>query len=86
MIRGLLILIILFVAYSILKSVFSSLFRTSDSGNQRSNDARGEEMVLDPQCRTYVVRSRAITRRINGSLCSFCSESCAKEYEAKEHR
>jgi len=82
MIRGLLILIVLFVAFSLLKSVFRLLFRAPDSIHGK--DERGEEMVLDPQCRTYVVRSRAITRRVNGTLCSFCSESCAREYESKQ--
>ena len=38
-------------------------------------------MVLDPGCRTYVVKDRAVTRRIRGSVHSFCSEACARRYE-----
>jgi uncharacterized protein len=85
MIRGLLILILLLIVYSFLKSAFRSLF-PGQAADHRTPDLRGEEMVLDPQCRTYVTRSRAITRRISGTLCTFCSESCAKEYEAKQRR
>lgn len=36
-----------------------------------------DELVKDPVCQTYVVRSRAVTRRIGGEVRYFCSEECA---------
>jgi YHS domain-containing protein len=42
-------------------------------------------MVQDPQCRTFVVKGRAVARRIGGRTTYFCSESCADAYE-RDHR
>jgi YHS domain-containing protein len=42
-------------------------------------------MVQDPQCRTYVVKDRALIRRIGGRTVYFCSAACADNYE-RGHR
>jgi YHS domain-containing protein len=42
-------------------------------------------MVQDPQCRTYIVKERAVLRRIGGAPRYFCCEACADAY-AKSHR
>ena len=39
----------------------------------------GEQMVLDPQCQTYVPESDALVRQ--GKY--FCSEECAQRYLAR---
>jgi hypothetical protein len=36
-----------------------------------------DELVKDPVCQTYVVRSRAVTRGTGGEVRYFCSEECA---------
>ncbi len=36
-----------------------------------------DELVKDPVCQTYVVRSRAIARVAHGEVRYFCSEECA---------
>ena len=58
--------------------VHALLSRGSRRRNLRSQPHRrtGEEMVLDPQCQSYVPKSDAISR--NGLY--FCSEECAKLY------
>jgi len=43
----------------------------------------GDEMVLDPECHTYVVKDRAVSRHIRGTLTHFCSDACARRYEEK---
>ncbi len=85
MIRGLLIAVCLVVLYYALKTVFQSASRGYREGERRNDRLMGEEMVLDPECRTYVPKGRTVTRRIGNKLCSFCSESCANRYEEK-HR
>jgi uncharacterized protein len=41
---------------------------------------RTDELVKDPVCQTYVVRSRAVRRDIEGHVFFFCSPQCAERY------
>jgi len=41
-----------------------------------------DELVKDPVCQTYVVRSRAVVRRHDGDRLYFCSSDCARRYAA----
>ena len=43
-------------------------------------EARPDELVKDPVCQTYVTRSRAVRREIEGHVFFFCSAECAKRY------
>jgi hypothetical protein len=84
MMRGLLFFLGIFVIYFALKTVVRSAVRSYHDDEQRRNRrVIGDEMVLDPECRTYVVKDRAVTRRIRGTLTCFCSEACARQYEEK---
>jgi YHS domain-containing protein len=84
MIRFLLFLLVFFLIYSSLKIVVRSAIKGyRDDEKGRSRQIMGDEMVLDPECHTYVVKDRAVTRHIHGSLIHFCSESCAQRYEGK---
>ena len=37
-----------------------------------------DELVKDPVCQTYVVKSRAVRRTDAGRIRYFCSEQCAR--------
>lgn len=37
-----------------------------------------DELVKDPVCQTYIVKSRAIRRAGAGGIRYFCSEQCAR--------
>ena len=37
-----------------------------------------DELVKDPVCQTYVVKSRAVRRTDAGQVRYFCSEQCAR--------
>jgi YHS domain-containing protein len=82
MIRYILFIILFFVLYYAVKTVVRAAVRTLGKAGQE-NRLPGDEMVLDPECRTYVVKRRAVTRRIRGKACFFCSEACAEQYEQK---
>ena len=82
MIRYILIVITFFLVYYVVKAIVRSAIGTY-SKDERKSRLPGDEMVLDPECHTYVVKHRAVTRRIGGKLCSFCSEACASHYEEK---
>jgi YHS domain-containing protein len=82
MIRALLIFFLAMLAYSVIKSVLRAAGRAAHDGERKAK-LHGAEMVLDPQCRTYVIKDRAVARRIKGSLIYFCSEDCANKHEAQ---
>jgi len=71
------------VAYYAFKSVFQSAVKSYYKDDRKRASMIGEDMVQDPECRTYIPKGRAITRRIGGKLISFCSEACAKQYADK---
>jgi len=37
-----------------------------------------DELVKDPVCQTYIVKSRAVRRTESGQVRYFCSEQCAR--------
>ena len=82
MIRSVLVFIFIVLVYYALRTVFRSAHRAYYGKDARAR-LKGEEMVLDPECRTYVVKDRAVTRRIGGNDTFFCSEPCARRYEEK---
>ena len=64
--------IIIYIVYSALKTLLRR-------GQKPTNTTQlGEQMVLDPQCQTYVPISDAVARQ--GKY--FCSEECAQRYLA----
>lgn len=83
MIRSLLLFACIAVVYYAVKTLFRSALRGYQSEDRQRTMTMGEDMVLDPHCRTYVPKRRAVTRRIGGASCYFCSEACAKAYEEK---
>ena len=85
MIRTVLIFLFLVVLYYAVKTIVrSAIGAYHGSDGRRRPD--GEEMVLDPQCNTYVPKGRAITRRVGGKTVAFCSDNCAKQYEERKGR
>jgi YHS domain-containing protein len=51
-------------------------------GWRRRRGPEGDELVKDPVCQTYVVRSRAIVQEMGGAPLYFCSPACARRYAA----
>jgi uncharacterized protein len=83
MIRPFLLIILVVVVYQAAKTVVRSALSAYEQGGgtgRRRRSLAGEEMVQDPQCRTYVVKNRAVARRIDGTTAYFCSEACADAY------
>ena len=72
--RLLLLLVICYIVFLALKSLIAGK-------KAKAGDAAmpGEQMVLDPECQTYVPKSDALARQ--GKF--FCSEECARRYLAR---
>jgi len=69
--RLLLLFVICYIVILALKSLTAGKKAKSDDAVKI-----GEQMVLDPQCQTYVPKSDAVARQ--GKF--FCSEECARRY------
>jgi len=83
--RAILYFILLIAVFQAVKVVFRSALSAYQGGEPRSPRIPGEEMVQDPQCRTYVVKDRALIRRVGGRAEHFCSAACADAYQ-RDHR
>lgn len=63
-----------YVAFAALRSIVR---RGKDGRSGKLNsDSKGEDMVLDPQCQSYVPKSNAVAQ--SGRY--FCSRECAQLY------
>lgn len=82
MIRFILIFICAMIIYSAVRTVFRAARRAYYDEKPRDR-IMGDDMVLDPECRTYVVKGRAIVRRVGGIQIYFCSEACARNHLEK---
>lgn len=69
-----LFLLLLYVVWRIVRLVVES-GRASAEPSSGANE-RAEEMVFDPQCRSYFPRSEGVIR--GGRF--FCSEECARRF------
>ncbi len=82
MYRIIVIGIVLILAYLLIKRF---LF-PSDRINDRRRDERrikGEELVEDPHCHTYVPVNEAYRVSVNGKTLYFCSKECYKKFREK---
>ena len=75
--RLLLLAILAYIAYRLLKSALSPRRGSSETG-----PAGGavDEMVQDPQCKTYIPLREARKKIIGGREYYFCSDECARKF------
>ncbi|MBW1682396.1 MAG: YHS domain-containing protein [Deltaproteobacteria bacterium] len=69
---------LIYLLYRLGKGVFGS---GGVAGGRK--DGIIDEMVQDPQCRTYIPRREAVRKVIRGREFYFCSEECAAAYKRK---
>ena len=79
--RLLLLFIVTTLVMVLIKACFSSS-RKKHLGWPQEHDDKGEEMVLDPQCQSYLARNEAIFS--HGYY--FCSEECARIFVRRIER
>jgi hypothetical protein len=68
------ILLFLVVAFVVLLPLLRRIRLPAPSARRTLPD----ELVKDPVCQTYVVKSRAVRRVDAGRIRYFCSEQCAR--------
>ena len=82
MIRLLLLALLIFLAYTVYTAVVRAL--PGRKSLPRDKSRQGEEMVRDPQCGTFVPRSIALEKSIQGEKHFFCSARCRDMYKDKK--
>lgn len=78
-VRLLLWLIVGFLVYTVYQMIRQALQGPPPPPAEKSS--RGEDMVQDPQCGTYVPRTDALSATVNGQRHYFCSESCRRQFQ-----
>ena len=76
MVRALSFLVWVLLAISVVMPLLRSWRRVGPAEEGTPRD----ELVKDPVCQTYVVRSRAVRRPAHDGTRYFCSSACAKRY------
>ena len=82
MLRLIFLIILIFVLYQLLKTVFGQ------KGKVGKSEPAGiiDDMVQDPFCKKYIPRHEAIKRHLGGKEILFCSKECADKFEAQIER
>jgi YHS domain-containing protein len=77
-----LIKLVAFVLLCYLLYIF--LFRSGKRPEPgRGASQKPEEMKLDPSCNTFIPKSQALQREIDGVIHYFCSEKCYRDFLAR---
>jgi uncharacterized protein len=76
-------LVILLIVRLVLRALFSRQLdaRRQQAGPKRRTERAGGELIRDPQCGTYVPKSRAIAVGHGAHARYFCSTTCRDTYE-----
>ena len=82
MLRIFIYIIIAYLLYRILKSLFSKSKGIEKTGGGGIID----EMVQDPFCKTYIPRKDAKKKVIQGQEYFFCSDECASKFELEDKK
>ena len=72
--------VMLLIVVAVIVAVLLPLLRRPAITSRRPPRALDDELVKDPVCQTYVVRSRAVTGPGGDGAPYFCSTECARRY------
>jgi len=75
------VLFLAFLLWPVLKWMLQRrLTHAAGAGTRSRPRALRDELVKDPVCQTYILRSVAVTRSAGGSTQYFCSPECAARF------
>ena len=77
LLRLLIIAAVVYLGYRLIRYVFLPQGRIE----KRRHAGIIDEMVQDPQCKTYIPSREAIRKTIKGKEYCFCSKECADAFE-----
>lgn len=75
------VVLLTFLLWPVLRwMLWQRLAHASGAGTRPTPRALRDELVKDPVCQTYILRSRAVTRTSGGNRLYFCSPECAARF------
>jgi YHS domain-containing protein len=83
MIRLVIAGIIVYVVYRFLKVLFAPSERVTGSASGSPPRLKGEDLVKDPYCGTYIPINSAYKTTVNGETLYFCSRECLEKYKSE---
>jgi len=81
-VRPLIWLLVGFLVYTVYQVLRRALNAPKSPPPEKTS--RGEEMVKDPQCGTYLPKSDAYPAQIDGRTVYFCSPKCQAAFQNKK--
>lgn len=81
MVRLLLGIITFYLIYTAFQIIKKALLKPPVPPAEKTT--RGEEMIQDPQCGTYVPRNDAVAALFKGTTHYFCSTDCRDKYQLR---
>jgi uncharacterized protein len=85
LIRLLALLGLLWTGKQVVNQVSSTFHPHQNVDDNASERETNGEMVKDPVCQTYIPKSLAVQKKIDGEMFYFCSEECLLKF-AEQHR
>ena len=79
-IKVLVILLLLYVGYKVVMMFRREPSRSIKGYRVDDKLSAGEDLVQDPFCKTYVPKSQAYVKEIEGRQQYFCSQNCCEKY------
>lgn len=79
-IKVLIILAVLYAAYRVVVAFRGEKNRSIKGHRENDTLTTGEDLVQDPFCKTYVPKSQAYLKEIDGRQQYFCSMECFEKY------
>ena len=79
--------VLLWIAYFLVKKIGKSFF-ASESPQDRTPGAPAPdaELIRDPECGSYFMKSKGIKGVVEGKVMHFCSEECYDKYRKSHSR
>ncbi len=78
--KVLVILVLLYVGYRVVRMFLRKNSQNVKSYRVDGEQPKGEDLVQDPFCRTYVPKSQAYIKMIDGRQQYFCGSECYEKY------
>ena len=79
-VKILLVLVLIYLGYKIIKSFQKRKPEETKAFKAGTVPAKGEDLVQDPFCKTYVPMSQAYVKEIQGKNQYFCSQECCNKF------
>ena len=84
-IRFLVFIILIYLLYKIFKTIRKLKLAKVNNYQFKSSPVRGEDLVEDTACHTYIPLSQAYRKEISGNTHYFCSKRCCEKYELEKN-